>query len=220
LDIETSRVKVYFNFLGTFAPRPFDSKKEHPMRQSHKHATPSAATPPMVRTPADLDRFLRVNHAGERAAQTIYKGQLAILRNHEQAAEIQHMMEQEQEHLDTFDTLLNDYRVRPSLFDPVWGIAGFILGATTAAMGPKAAMACTIAVEEVIGEHYAAQVDHLKAQNREPELTKTLERFRDEELEHRDIAIEHDGREATGYPLLRSVIQTGCRAAIKIAEKF
>jgi ubiquinone biosynthesis monooxygenase Coq7 len=160
-------------------------------------------TPPTARTPADLDRFLRVNHAGERAAQTIYKGQLAILKNHEQAAEIQHMMEQEQEHLDTFDTLLNDYNVRPSLFDPVWGVAGFILGATTAAMGPKAAMACTIAVEEVIGEHYATQVGHLKAQNREPELTKTLERFRDEELEHRDIAIEHDGREATGYPLLR-----------------
>jgi len=190
------------------------------MTQSPKHATPSATASDSGRTPADLDRFLRVNHAGERAAQTIYKGQLAILKNHEQAAEIQHMMEQEQEHLDTFDTLLNDYKVRPSLFDPVWGVAGFILGATTAAMGPKAAMACTIAVEEVIGEHYAAEVEHLKAQDREPELTKTLERFRDEELEHRDIAIEHDGREATGYPILRSVIQTGCRAAIKIAEKF
>ena len=201
-------------------PPPFKSEKEPPMTQSPKHATPSAAASDSARTPADLDRFLRVNHAGERAAQTIYKGQLAILKNHEQAAEIQHMMEQEQEHLDTFDTLLNDYKVRPSLFDPIWGVAGFILGATTAAMGPKAAMACTIAVEEVIGEHYAAQVEHLKAQDREPELTKTLERFRDEELEHRDIAIEHDGREATGYPILRSVIQTGCRAAIKIAEKF
>jgi ubiquinone biosynthesis monooxygenase Coq7 len=205
---------------GHLFPPPLRCEKEPPMTQSTKHATQSAAASDAARTPADLDRFLRVNHAGERAAQTIYKGQLAILKNHEQAAEIQHMMEQEQEHLDTFDTLLNDYKVRPSLFDPVWGVAGFILGATTAAMGPKAAMACTIAVEEVIGEHYAAQVEHLKAQDREPELTKTLERFRDEELEHRDIAIEHDGREATGYPILRSVIQTGCRAAIKIAEKF
>ena len=64
-----------------------------------------------------LAEYLRVNHAGERAAQTIYKGQLAVLRGHPQAAEIQHMMEQEQEHLDTFDTLLNDYKVRPSLLD-------------------------------------------------------------------------------------------------------
>ena len=171
-------------------------------------------------TPADLERFLRVNHAGERAAQTIYKGQLAMLKGHPRAAEIQHMMEQEQAHLDTFDALLNVYKVRPSIFDPLWGTAGFILGATTAAMGPKAAMACTIAVEEVIGEHYAYQVEHLKAESREPELTQTLERFRDEELEHRDIAIDHNGRDATGYPVLRQIIQTGCRAAIKIAEKL
>ena len=89
------------------------------------------------RNPSDLDRFLRVNHAGERAAQAIYKGQLAMLKGHPQTAEIRHMMEQEQEHLNTFDALLNKYKVRPSIFDPLWGAAGFILGATTAAMGPK-----------------------------------------------------------------------------------
>lgn len=167
----------------------------------------------------ELDPFLRVNHAGERAAQTIYQGQLAILKNRPEASEIQHMMEQEVEHLETFETLLNDYRVRPSALDPVWGAAGFILGAGTALMGPKAAMACTIAVEEVIGEHYDTQVKHLEAVGEEKELTKTLARFRDEELEHRDIAIDHDGRNAPAYPVLRSIIQFGCRTAIKIAER-
>lgn len=167
----------------------------------------------------ELDPFLRVNHAGERAAQTIYQGQLAILKNRPEASEIQHMMEQEVEHLETFETLLNDYRVRPSALDPVWGAAGFILGAGTALMGPKAAMACTIAVEEVIGEHYDKQVKHLEAVGEEKELTKTLARFRDEELEHRDIAIDHDGRNAPAYPVLRSIIQFGCRTAIKIAER-
>ena len=86
-------------------------------------------------------------------------------------------MEQEQEHLDTFDTLLNEYKVRPSLLDPVWSAAGFVLGATTAAMGPKAAMACTIAVEEVIGTHYDRQVQDLKNRRQEPELVKTLARL-------------------------------------------
>ncbi len=167
-----------------------------------------------------LAEYLRVNHAGERAAQTIYKGQLAVLKGHEHEAEIQHMMEQEVEHLETFDKLLNEYQVRPSLLDPVWGAAGFALGAVTAAMGPKAAMACTIAVEEVIGEHYQEQVEALHAADQEPELTKTLARFRDEELEHRDIARDHKGEEATAYPLLRKIIQTGCRGAIKIAEKL
>ena len=168
----------------------------------------------------DIERFLRVDHAGERAAQQIYRGQLAILRNHSSGPEIQHMMEQEQEHLDTFDTLLNDYKVRPSLLDPLWGAAGFMLGATTAALGPKAAMACTIAVEEVIGTHYDRQVQDLNNRHEEPELVKTLARFRDEELEHRDIAVEHDGRQAPAYGLMKAIIQTGCKTAIKIAEKI
>jgi ubiquinone biosynthesis monooxygenase Coq7 len=103
------------------------------------------------------------------------------------------------------------------LLDPLWGAAGFTLGVVTAAMGPKAAMACTIAVEEVIGEHYQKQADILGEDERE--LQATVERFRDEELEHRDIAVEHDGREARYYSLLRKVIQRGCRTAIKIAEK-
>lgn len=165
----------------------------------------------------DIERFLRVDHAGERAAQQIYKGQLAVLANHDMADEIRHMMDQEVEHLETFDSLLNERQVRPSLLDPLWGAAGFTLGVVTAAMGPKAAMACTIAVEEVIGEHYQKQADILGEDERE--LQATVERFRDEELEHRDIAVEHDGREARHYSLLRKVIQRGCRTAIKIAEK-
>lgn len=165
----------------------------------------------------DIERFLRVDHAGERAAQQIYRGQLAVLANHEMADEIRHMMDQEVEHLETFDSLLNERQVRPSLLDPLWGAAGFTLGVVTAAMGPKAAMACTIAVEEVIGEHYQKQADILGEDERE--LKAKVEKFRDEELEHRDIAVEHDGREARHYSLLRKVIQRGCRTAIKIAEK-
>ena len=103
------------------------------------------------------------------------------------------------------------------LLDPVWGAAGFALGAVTAAMGPKAAMACTIAVEEVIGEHYADQADRLG--DEEAELRGTISKFRDDELEHRDIAVEHRGREAMFYAALKTVIQQGCRTAIRIAER-
>jgi ubiquinone biosynthesis monooxygenase Coq7 len=165
----------------------------------------------------DIARFLRVDHAGERAAQQIYRGQLAVLRDHSSGPEIQHMMEQEVEHLETFEDLLNERGVRPSMLDPLWGVAGYALGFVTAKMGPKAAMACTIAVEEVIGEHYAKQAEQLGKD--ESALHETISRFRDEELEHRDIAVEHDGREARHYAMLRSVIQTGCRAAIRIAER-
>jgi len=178
------------------------------------------AAPGEARTDARLAEYLRVNPAGERAAQTIYKGQLAVLGNHPDAAEIRHMMEQEEEHLEAFDHLLNEYQVRPSVLDPLWGAAGFLLGAATAALGPKAAMACTIAVEEVIGTHYDKQVRDLSAKEAEPELVEVLARFRDEELEHRDIAVAHDGREAPAYGLMRKIISTGCKTAIKIAEKI
>ena len=169
-------------------------------------------------SPSDIDRYLRVDHAGERAAQQIYKGQLAIMKNHAMGPEIQHMMEQEVEHLEAFETLLNERQVRPSLLDPLWGAAGFALGVATAAMGPKAAMACTIAVEEVIGEHYQKQAENLGTD--EADLKKVVEKFRDDELEHRDIAIDHDGENAKHYDLLRAVIQRGCRTAIKVAEKL
>ena len=106
---------------------------------------------------------------------------------------------------------------RPSLLAPVWGAAGYALGAVTAAMGPKAAMACTIAVEEVIGEHYAKQADSLG--DDESELRGTISKFRDDELEHRDIAVDHRGREAMFYAALKTVIQQGCRTAIRIAER-
>ena len=164
----------------------------------------------------DVSRYLRVDHAGELGARRIYEGQLAVLGNHPVAAEIRHMRDQEQEHLDTFEDLLNEYQVRPTLLSPLWNGAGFMLGAVTAAMGPKAAMACTIAVEEVIGTHYDKQAKSLKD---EDALVKTLERFRDEELEHRDIAKDHDGEQAIGYPVMRRIIQAGCRAAIKLAER-
>jgi ubiquinone biosynthesis monooxygenase Coq7 len=169
-------------------------------------------------SPSDIDRYLRVDHAGERAAQQIYKGQLAIMKNHAMGPEIQHMMEQEVEHLEAFETLLNERQVRPSLLDPLWGAAGFALGVATAAMGPKAAMACTIAVEEVIGEHYQKQAENLGTD--EADLKKIVEKFRDDELEHRDIAIDHDGENAKHYDLLLAVIQRGCRTAIKVAEKL
>ena len=98
--------------------------------------------------------FLRLKHRGERVAQTIYVGQQANLKNQPEAEEFQYKMEQDKTHLDTFEPLLNEYQVRPSLLDPSSGFAGFSLGMVGAALGPKAAMAYTIAVEEVVGSHY------------------------------------------------------------------
>ena len=164
-----------------------------------------------------LARMLRVDHAGEYGARRIYEGQLAVLGNSPVAPTIRHMHEQEAKHLETFERLLVENRVRPTVLQPVWHIAGFALGAATALMGEKAAMACTVAVEEVIDEHYAEQAEQLDQE--QGELKDTIETFRAEELEHRDIGLEHGAEEATGYEALTSVVKAGSRLAIWLSTR-
>ncbi len=163
-----------------------------------------------------LERMLRVDHAGEYGAKRIYAGQLAVLRHHAVAPEIRHMAEQEEVHLQRFNALLVEHRARPSALLPFWHVAGFALGAATALMGPKAAMACTVAVESVIADHYQDQIDQLPEGS---ELTPTLTQFRAEEMEHHDAGLAHDAEEAPMYPLLTGIIKRGCRAAIWVAER-
>ncbi|MBM85834.1 MAG: demethoxyubiquinone hydroxylase family protein [Rhodospirillaceae bacterium] len=165
-----------------------------------------------------VDRFIRVNHAGEFGAKRIYEGQLAILGKSTYGSTIRHMQKQEERHLESFDRLIVERRIRPTALHPIWNLAGFALGAGTALLGPKAAMACTIAVEEVIDKHYAKQAEQLGQDDKE--LKATIEEFRAEELEHRDTAREHGGEKAIGYPVLRRLIQSGSRAAIWLSERI
>ncbi len=161
--------------------------------------------------------FIRVDHAGEFGAAQIYAGQLAILGRGPHGDTLRHMKAQEQHHLDTFSRLITERRVRPTALLPLWQIAGFALGAVTAAMGPRAAMACTVAVEETIDAHYAAQEAALG--DDEAPLRATIAEFRAEELEHRDIGLANEAELAIGYKLLSAVIKTGCKAAIAISER-
>jgi ubiquinone biosynthesis monooxygenase Coq7 len=165
------------------------------------------------------ERIIRVDHAGEYGAARIYAGQLAVLGRSRHAATLQHMKDQEQVHLDTFAGLIAARRVRPTALLPFWNIAGFALGAVTAAMGARAAMACTVAVEETIDEHYAAQEAALETDEDEAPLRATIAKFRAEELEHRDIGLANEAEKAIGYRLLSRVIKTGCKAAIALSER-
>lgn len=166
-----------------------------------------------------LEEIIRVDHAGEYGATRIYDGQIAIFgKNSKIGKTIQHMADQEQEHIDKFNELILEHRVRPTAFLPIWNIAGYALGASTALLGEKAAMACTVAVEKVIGEHYQEQLDLLEDDHKE--LKKTISKFRDDELEHHDIGIEHDAESAPGYKIMSKVIEFGCKAAITISKKI
>lgn len=165
-----------------------------------------------------VERMIRVDHAGEYGAVRIYAGQLAVLRRSAKANVVREMAEQEAKHLAAFNELLAQRRVRPTAMLPLWHLAGFALGAMTAALGERAAMACTVAVEEAIDAHYARQIDALH--DDEAALRDRLARFRDEELGHRDIGLAHGARDAPGYPWLTAAIKAGCRAAIVISERL
>lgn len=184
--------------------------------------TPVPPRPGRGALAARMGEILRVDHAGEMAAVAIYRGQRAVLRDakgHEPLArEIAGMEAEEARHLARFDQLLTERQVRPTALAPLWRLAGFALGASTALLGEKAAHACTEAVETVIEEHYAGQIAEIEGHD--PELAAELSAFRDDELAHRDLAREAGAKEALGYPLLTAVIQAGCRAAIKVSEKL
>jgi ubiquinone biosynthesis monooxygenase Coq7 len=162
--------------------------------------------------------MLRVDHAGEWAARRIYQGQRAVLGRGPRGDVLRHMQEQEQVHLDTFSHLIAARRVRPTALLPLWDVAGFALGAVTAALGEQAAMACTVAVEEEIDAHYAGQAAELGED--EAPLKQTIERFRVEELEHRDIGLAHGAEQAIGYRLLYNAIRLGCRTAIALSQRL
>ena len=168
-----------------------------------------------------IAEMLRVDHAGEYGAVAIYRGQQAVFKNNnktrEIAAQLAEMEAEEQIHLDAFDAMLVEHKVRPTALAPIWNVAGYGLGVVTALMGEKAAHACTEAVESVIEQHYGAQVEEIK--DSEPEMAATFAKFREDELHHKHIAIEGGAKDAPGYPVLSRLITAGCHAAIKISEK-
>lgn len=160
---------------------------------------------------------LRVDHAGEYGATRIYAGQLAVLKRHDCAAQLTHMAEQEAVHLAAFNRILPEYGVRPTALMPLWHIGGWVLGAATAAMGVKAAMACTVAVETVITDHYNEQ---LKSGALDPALHPTITQFRDEEMEHHDIGLANDAESAFLYAPLSAVVRGLCKAAIWVCKRM
>jgi ubiquinone biosynthesis monooxygenase Coq7 len=179
-------------------------------------------TPP--RLPGDpspedaVERMIRVDHAGEFGAVRIYEGQLAVLGHSKAGHVIREMAEQERRHLERFERLVRERRVRPTALSPLWHVAGYALGAASALLGERGAMACTVAVEEVIDEHYRRQAESLGED--EAPLRKTIEEFRADELAHRDLALAHDARTAPAHDLLTAAVKAGSRIAIWLSTRI
>ncbi|KAF8949165.1 ubiquinone biosynthesis monooxygenase Coq7 [Haplosporangium gracile] len=212
----------------TSTPSPSASSDDHnktSSTDSSSSTTDSASVPPLKLSKEQrelLEEMIRVDQAGELGANWIYRGQYAVLGSDKKVGPLlQHMWDQEKHHLKVFDGIVSQYRVRPTALRPVWEMAGFALGAGTALLGKEAAMACTEAVETVIGGHYNDQLrELLKIDHPDiAELRKVVKQFRDDELEHLETALEHDAQKAPQHELLSNAIKQGCKAAIWISSK-
>ena len=165
-----------------------------------------------------IERMIRVDHAGEFGAQRIYRGQLDVLGTSKAGPMIRKMAKQEDTHLTAFEELIVEKKVRPTALHPLWNLAGYALGYATASLGEKAAMACTVAIEEVIDEHYKKQLIDL-AQD-EPALRKLIKKFRDEEIEHKHIGLDEGAEDLPYYTILRALIRAGSKTAIWLSERI
>ncbi|PPR76276.1 MAG: 2-nonaprenyl-3-methyl-6-methoxy-1,4-benzoquinol hydroxylase [Alphaproteobacteria bacterium MarineAlpha2_Bin1] len=190
-----------------------NNKNSLKQKESGEHRLPGDLEPNEM-----IKRMIRVNQAGEYGAQRIYAGQLAFIKNISLKEKVKLMAEHEKEHLEIFNTLLLDRKIRPTALQPLWHVLGFALGASTALMGEKSAMACTVAVEEAIDEHYSKQADYLG--DDEKELKEIILDTREDEIEHKEIAQESLDSFGTDLQPLRFAIKKGTKIAIWLSERF
>ena len=176
----------------------------------------------MKKTDSKVEEFIRVDHAGERGAVKIYEGQLlalnTIIKNDDLKKTIEDMKEHEIEHCQFFENEIKKRKIRPTKFLPLWDLLGVGLGFGSTLLGKKAAMLCTASVEEVIDKHYLDQINQLGPE--EKELKKKITKFRQDELDHKDIAYEEGASKKGLYSIMDKIIKTGSKIAINISEKI
>ena len=169
-----------------------------------------------------IEEFIRVDHAGERGAVKIYEGQLlalnTLVKNEELKKKIEEMKVHEVENCQFFENEIKKRNIQPTKFLPLWDLLGVGLGFGSTLLGKKAAMLCTASVEEVIDKHYLNQINQLGPE--EKELKKKITKFRDDELDHKDIAYEEGATKKGIYSIMDKIIKTGSKIAINISEKF
>jgi len=164
-----------------------------------------------------IKEILRVNHAGELGAKQIYKAQRKVLGDD---PDLVFMAEQEAEHLKTFTKLMIEHKSQPTIFQPLWHVLSYGMGTVTALMGKRAAHACTIAVEEVIVEHYQQQIDALQDSPTHQDLRTIIQQFQKEEDHHRQIAEQGGGKQAVGFNILTKIVKVITKTAITVSKKI
>ncbi len=160
------------------------------------------------------DELVRVNIAGELGAVQIYRGQIAAQAKPDKI--FHELLNHEQQHLQSWQEKCQQNRLRPSILTPFWYVIGFMIGYSTQKFHPSTAHALTVAVEDEIAEHYALQIQDTKNQEYHEILTK----FRDDELHHKEIALENGAESAPFYQAFYKLVRIATKFSVEIAKKF
>lgn len=167
-----------------------------------------------------LQGDLRSDHAGETGAVWIYRGILAVSRCPEVRDFAVHHLETEQRHLQFFEAWLGP-RHKSRLL-PLWRVAGWLLGALSAAGGRRSVFLTIEAVEAFVVEHYQEQIEYLREHHAHREIRAVLRQFQRDEDHHRLDALERRTPACTGpvASLWRAIVDGGSRLAVAAARRL
>lgn len=144
------------------------------------HAQPATALAEPARIEAA--NLMRVNHAGEVAAQGLYHGQALTARDENTRAHLLAAAQEEQTHLQWCEERLTELGDRPSLLRPLWYGASFAMGAVAGLFGDRWSLGFVAETEAQVSEHLDQHLQRLP-----PEDTRSraiLSAMRADETRH------------------------------------
>lgn len=131
--------------------------------------------------------LMRVNHAGEIAAQGLYQGHAAVARNREIERQMQDAASEEFDHLAWCEQRLRELDAEPSRLSPLWYAGSFAVGAASGMLGDRWSLGFIAETERQVCAHLSSHLDDLPAADAKSRAI--VAQMRDEEAEHGDHAI-------------------------------
>jgi ubiquinone biosynthesis monooxygenase Coq7 len=168
----------------------------------------------------EVERILRVDHAGERGAVSIYKAQIMVARylwpSHVPA--LQEMLSHELAHFALFKAELERRNIRACYALGLWNIGGAVLGFITALLGPKAIWSCTAAIEQTVYKHLLEQMAFLERHDSAALLA--VQSIEQDEKSHLAHALDQGGGPIGTNRLIWALVSSSTFIAIWLSQRL
>lgn len=167
----------------------------------------------------EVERILRVDHAGEFGAINIYRSQLFIARYlyKDIVCKLEEMLAHEKQHFQTFDSILKKRGIRHCYALYFWALGGAILGLLTALAGRNAIWVCTDSIESTVLHHLDWQLEFLE--NNDPEVHEAVQSIKADEEEHQEFGQNHGSKSPIYRPVFW-VVRKSTEFAIWLSTKL